>query len=486
MPLSQPIVLHTNLCVLVVDDIAFIRQQVCMVVESLGFKTLQASGGAEALRLFAAEQPDIVLLDLLMPEVDGFTVTREIKAKGGERWTPVVVVSGLEGDAHLLEALKAQADDYLHKPIVPAILQHKLNNLAQVLNLQRQHEALLTRSRAITENSFDAILVINSEQKIQSINFRCEYLFQTPREQLIGKGLLELLPKLQLNCAKGSSQHSQILLAKRPDGSKITIEVGITSFDQDNERFLLATLRDVSERERVDQLKQQFIATLSHELRTPLTSIIGALKMLQGTQSTQFNSSSSQLIEMADRNAGRLLKMVNELLDINRSVSGHLQLNLQWQSLNDLLAEARLAHEGYANRHQVQLQLTVAPELSTATIFTDHYRLMQILGNLVSNACKFSPPDAIVAVRASTDDTQLIIEIEDQGSGIPIAFQPRMFQAFSQADAGDARIRGGSGLGLAITKQLIEAMEGQISYRTSEHGTCFKLTFPQGALQCRP
>nr|WP_314899835.1 ATP-binding protein [uncultured Deefgea sp.] len=486
MPLTHPNALNTHLSVLVVDDIAITRLQIFSIVQKLGFKTLQASGGAEALRLFEAEQPDIVLLDLLMPEIDGFAVTRAIKAIEGERWTPVVVLSGLEGEAHLLKALQAQADDFLHKPISAEILGHKLNNLARVLNLQRQHSALLTRSRAITENSFDGILVVDPHQRIQGINFRCELLFHAEREQLIGRPLSELLPKLQLNGAAEAGLHSQVLLAKGLDGSELPVEVGVTFFYQDDEPYLLATVRDISERERVDQLKQQFIATLSHELRTPLTSIIGALKMLHGTQTAQFNATSTQLIEMADRNAGRLLKMVNELLDINRSAAGSLQLDLQWHSLGELLAEAQSTHAGYAAQHQVKIQLALAPEISNTQLLTDHHRLMQILGNLISNACKFSPKQGTVTMRAQIHDGQLQLAVEDQGNGIPIDFQPRLFTPFSQAESGDARIRGGSGLGLAITKQLIEAMEGQIHYRTSELGTCFELTFPQGALQCKP
>ncbi|MCB5197196.1 ATP-binding response regulator [Deefgea salmonis] len=486
MPLTQPNGLNTHLCVLVVDDFAITRRLICKTVKNLGFKTLQASGGAEALRVFKAEQPDIVLLDLLMPEIDGFAVTRAIKSIEGERWTPVVVISGLEGDAHLLKALQAQADDFLHKPISAEILGHKLNNLARVLNLQKQHSALLTRSRAITENNFDGILVVDPQQRVQGINFRCEQLFHAKREQLIGRSLSELLPKLQLNDALEAGLHSQVLLTQGLDGSELPVEVGVTFFYQDNALYLLATVRDISERQRVDQLKQQFIATLSHELRTPLTSIIGALKMLHGTQAAQFNATSTQLIEMADRNAGRLLKMVNELLDINRSASGSLQLDLQWYLLSELLAEALLTHAGYAAQHQVNIELALAPEISNAQLQTDHHRLMQILGNLISNACKFSPKAASVTVRAYINDAQLILEVEDQGCGIPVDFQPRLFTPFSQAEAGDARIRGGSGLGLAITKQLIEAMSGQINYRTSELGTCFKLTFPRGALQCKP
>ncbi|MBE9609544.1 ATP-binding response regulator [Chitinilyticum piscinae] len=466
---------------LIVDDIAITRMQLAAQVRELGFRISEAANGEAALACMAEQTPDIVLLDLLMPGMDGFTVSRIIKGRDYGRWIPIVVLSGLEGEEHLLKALEAHADDFLHKPVNPAILSNKLGNLRRVLTLQAQHNSLLSRSQAISRNSFDAILLADPSLRICEANPAAAILFGQSLGELLGQPLSALLPDLQPACTSSGPATLVKLDVLRPDASLIPVEAGLGSFAQDGASYLLITLRDISERVRADQLKQQFIATLSHELRTPLTSIIGALKMLQA-DTASLTPQQHQLLAMADRNSGRLLGMVNELLDLNRSQAGKLQLVRHAAQLGDLLDEAVASHLGYAQRHAVNLELDCSAPVRLQWLNTDHGRFLQIMANLLSNACKFSAAGDTVTIRAAREGTQLSIAVSDHGPGIPADFLPRLFEPFTQADGSDSRRQGGSGLGLAITRQLVEALEGQIQVSTTPgEGSTFTLYFPVGA-----
>ncbi|QLG87780.1 response regulator [Chitinibacter bivalviorum] len=459
------------LTVLVVDDIATTRLMLAGLVRNMGYQVQMAADGEQALAMFSAQQPDMVLLDLLMPGIDGFAVTRQIKAMSGVKWVPVVVLSGLDGEQHLLAALDAGADDFLHKPAQPSILASKLKNLARVIELQQQHAALLNKSLAISENSFDAIVVTTDEGEIHGVNCAAERLILADRDVLLGRAVREILPNIQLQLAPTDLQQGQLQqVAIMPlRGEPIPVEVGLTFFYEGGQRFWLLILHDIRERERVDRLKQQFIATLSHELRTPLTSIIGSLKMLQSPQFAGVDQRAMSLLEMADRNAGRLLHMVNELLDLNKAAAGALQLELHHYKLHELLEEVLQSNQGYAAQHEVQLRLDAQFE-TARTLCTDKMRFLQIMGNLISNACKYSPrqSEVVISVRVNTFGVQLAVR--DQGCGVAAHFVPSLFEPFTQADASDSRLRGGTGLGLAITRQLCQAFAGSIEYQPAPGG----------------
>jgi PAS domain S-box-containing protein len=234
-------------------------------------------------------------------------------------------------------------------------------------------------------------------------------------------------------------------------------------------------IQDITERRRVEQMKNQFVSMVSHELRTPLTAISGALGLISGGALGPLPDAMQPMLQIACDNSEKLTQLINDLLDIDKLVAGKMQFELQDCSVRELLTQSVRHNQPYADKFHTRIVLEPGPD---AVLLLDPMRFHQIMANLLSNAAKFSPPGSVVAVRTETTAQQLRISVQDQGPGIPDNFRARIFEKFSQADAVDARQRGGTGLGLAIVKELTNRLGGEIGFDSvSGHGSCFYLEF---------
>lgn len=240
---------------------------------------------------------------------------------------------------------------------------------------------------------------------------------------------------------------------------------------------LYAVARDETERHRIRQMKREFVSTVNHELRTPLTSLSGSLELIANGVAGEMPEPMIKLVNIARQNATRLLTLINDLLDLDRMAAGKLQFRWRVVELAELLEQALEANASYAERYQVHFELSHAGVPIQLKVDPD--RLLQVLSNLLSNAAKFSPCGGVVALRGRLIGGMARIEVSDRGPGIPLDFQPRLFEKFAQADSSDDRIRGGSGLGLAISKQISERMAGRIGFSSVVgQGSTFFVEFP--------
>ena len=237
-------------------------------------------------------------------------------------------------------------------------------------------------------------------------------------------------------------------------------------------------VRDTTQKREVEQLKSEFISTVSHELRTPLTSIRGSLGLIEAGAAGKLTDKAQGLIRIAHHNSERLVRIINDILDIEKIESGKLTLNLQSIDVAPFLQHALEVHQAYGQKYQVQFVLD--PFHDTLHISADPDRLQQVMANLLSNAAKFSPTGAEVRVRAKPEPTRVRFEVEDHGSGIPEEFRSRIFGKFAQADGSASRRFEGTGLGLSITRQLVLAMGGTIGFNSVEgQGTTFHFDLPR-------
>jgi PAS domain S-box-containing protein len=235
---------------------------------------------------------------------------------------------------------------------------------------------------------------------------------------------------------------------------------------------------DVTEFKRIDRMKSEFVSTVSHELRTPLTSIRGSLGLISGGVAGVLPDAAKNLIGIASNNCERLIRLINDILDIEKIESGKIGLNVQPIDLGPLLAQVLAANSHYGVAHQVPLKLEM-PD-GTLMVHADSDRLVQVITNLLSNAMKFSPPDTPVEVHLLRAGSRARVEVRDRGPGIPEDFRKRIFQKFSQADSSDTRAKGGTGLGLNISRAIIERLGGSIGFETEAgSGTTFFFELPE-------
>jgi len=234
----------------------------------------------------------------------------------------------------------------------------------------------------------------------------------------------------------------------------------------------------LTERERVENLKNEFVSTVSHELRTPLTAIAGMLELLDAEVAGPLPGQAKEMVNVAYNNSQRLIRLINDILDIEKIEAGRMPFDLAPLALMPLLERAVSETRSFAEGLNVRVEIKSAPGDAYALVDSD--RMIQVLTNLISNAAKFSPRDGVVTVALGEIDDRWRISVTDRGPGIPESFRRRVFEKFAQADGTDSRRGPGTGLGLAIVKKIVEHLDGTVGFDTqTSHGTTFHVDLPR-------
>lgn len=262
----------------------------------------------------------------------------------------------------------------------------------------------------------------------------------------------------------------------RRDGSSFPVEFRVTPLTAGDSRTgSLLVFRDVTDRRAVEEMKSQFVATVSHELRTPLTSIRGSLGLLAGGVTGDLSDEARQMVGVAISNSERLMRLVNEILDMERIESGRVELEARGTDARSLATAATDGVAGMAQRHDVEIDAVT----DAFPLHVDVDRIVQALTNILGNAIKFSPAGACVTLRTREADGEVTFSVRDEGRGIPADKLGSVFERFQQVDSTDARDRGGTGLGLAITRSIVEQHGGRV-WAESEfgRGSTFHIALP--------
>jgi signal transduction histidine kinase len=265
----------------------------------------------------------------------------------------------------------------------------------------------------------------------------------------------------------------------RKDGSRFPVHLSITPRRDARGEVIgyMGIASDISDRKRVERLQSEFVSTVSHELRTPLTSIRGALGLVAGGVTGALPGTAKEYIEIALSNTDRLMRLTNDILDIEKIQSGRMDFRLRATDLGEVVKSAVTANVAFASAHRVRL--LVSPELPAGEVLVDPDRLTQVLTNLISNATKFSPAEAAVELSVRRLDERFRVSVRDHGPGISEEFRSRIFQRFAQADTSSTRSKGGTGLGLSISKAIVEKLHGEIGFEPAPGGgTVFFFELP--------
>lgn len=235
------------------------------------------------------------------------------------------------------------------------------------------------------------------------------------------------------------------------------------------------TGQDITERREVERAKEEFISVVSHELRTPLTSIRGSLGLLESGMLGELPEGAQRMVEIAVHNTDRLVRLIGDILDIERIDSGTIELHTQPCEASELVLRAEQCVGQFADDAGVYLKLTTG----SVEFSADADRVHRVLTNLISNAIKFSPAASTVHISCVRHDGEVLFQVADKGRGISTDTQEAIFERFYQIDAGDSRDKGGSGLGLAICRRLVEQHGGRIWVESELGlGSTFSFTLP--------
>ncbi|MEO2005068.1 MAG: response regulator, partial [Candidatus Poribacteria bacterium] len=223
-----------------------------------------------------------------------------------------------------------------------------------------------------------------------------------------------------------------------------------------------AMFRDVTEQRRLAQLKDEFISTVSHELRTPLTSIQGSLGLMSMGGAGELTDQAKELLRIAYSNGDRLVRLINNILDIEKMESGKMEFRLDPIDINELIRQTIEENQPYAKQHSVEY--TFDDPGGAVIVNADVDRLAQVMANLLSNAAKFSPENDIVSIHVAERPGWIRVSVKDNGPGIPDSARNLVFEKFSQVDSSSTRQQGGTGLGLSICRAIINKHDGTTFY----------------------
>ncbi|HYZ90724.1 MAG TPA: ATP-binding protein [Myxococcales bacterium] len=336
----------------------------------------------------------------------------------------------------------------------------------------RQIEALVQASRS-------GVLLVDKNQRVAFVNSAFRRLFNLDNDELTGWPVAAVeaaaRPLLGNQPLRGEDRELTVQLPGEAKPRVLRSYSAEVTGASGEAMGWMGVYDDVTRDREVDQMKSEFISTVSHELRTPLTSIKASMALLL-SQNSGLDEESTELLQVSKRNADRLVRLVNDILDVSKIEAGRLQLDPKEHQVSALCAEAVAGIDGFAQKVGVAVRSRVAADLPR--VRADWDRVVQVLTNLLSNALKFSPRGTEVELVVDRRDEAALFQVRDRGPGIPPEFRDKLFTKFVQADRAN-REQEGTGLGLAISRALVLAHGGEIWFESEPgQGAAFFFTLP--------
>ena len=359
----------------------------------------------------------------------------------------------------------------------------RIENIEQKRALNKSER----RYKVLLETASDSFFLYDLNGKFLDVNNQaCQSLGYT-RDELLTMSVSDIgeendteHPDLTWRNLKDGDKIQVEGIHIRKDGSTFPVEVNLGVIHVGDETLLSVLARDITERKRIDRMKDEFISTVSHELRTPLTSIRGSLGLITGGAVGEVSTQVQEMLKLAENNTERLMFLINDILDIQKIESGEFEMEMDEMELIPFLKQSIQDNISYAEQYNVKISLDNV-FYKNIKVYANAARLMQVMANLLSNAAKFSHANGSVEVSvAENTDNTVRVSILDHGEGITEEFQSRMFDKFTQQDSSDTRNKGGTGLGLNISKAIIKKHGGKFSFTsTLNEGSTFYFDLPK-------
>jgi len=506
--------------ILLVDD----RPENIMVLRatlsSPDVNLVDATSGKEALKLVLDREFAVILLDVMMPEIDGFDTARLIREREKSRHTPIIFITAMSlGDADAFKGYSVGAVDYITKPFVPEILRSKvavfvdlfkkteeLKRQSEIIRQieQREYQAQLRETtqrmeaetenvrtehravRAMVQHAPMGFARLVAKQVVSDLNPVFAEQYGLPDGNVIGKPLKELVPWLPEPLFQAVERNEPFhfqRLKVEPNGQSdeaherfcdLATWPIINANGSSNGNIMLSV--DVTERVRLDQQRSDFVATLAHDLQTPVIASDRALTLLLDKASKSLSPDLLNLVSMLKKNNENLLHMIESLLEVYHYEEGARAL--YFDDVDMRLLVTTCVDELMPLADEQGLILTSRLPRKAVIAKADRTAIRRVLTNLLDNAIKFTPMGGTIEVSVSADNDEVVLEVADSGVGVPPEDLQRLFERYWHGRA-HRTYKASSGLGLYLCRQIVDAHKGRIEVE-SEVGkmTTFKVYLP--------
>lgn len=501
--------------ILIADDETDIALILKLQLEDAGYSTVRVRDGVEAVEMLAKEEFELLLLDIKMPRMDGLQVLKLAREAYPAMVVVMMTAHGSEGVA--VEAMKEGALDYIAKPfshddmikrVERAIAYNR--TLQENERLQRELAAEQKKSEAILQGMAELLVAVDTNGMIILVNRMAESILGKSRDMLLGKSVETVLNAdlpygEELPCRKvlvtGEPSLDISYTINTPSG-KIPVLASAAPL-YDNEGLLIGSVeivRDISNLKALEREREDFVSMLSHDLKNPITSIVGSLDLVREGRLGPINKDQRDFLESAEESCTEMVEMINSLLDINKFEAGRMVMSFKPEKPQHLLEKLVAQYSSAAEKGGIKLLFTITPDLPECRL--DRKTFIRMIGNLLSNALKFTPEKGGITVAADLVQEMskltgtipkglypadlipekgpyLRITVKDSGVGIPQESLGTIFDRFVQAQNRRAGKTRGSGLGLAFCRKVMDAHKGLV-WAESEEGTgsIFTALFP--------
>jgi signal transduction histidine kinase len=435
--------------ILIVEDSPTQAERLRRLIQSVSYRARVAGNGKLALDAIHERKPHLVLSDIVMPEMDGYTLCRAIKSDPALRDIPVILVTSLMDPKDIIRGIECGADNFIRKPYAEDYL---LNRIGHMLMNQKLRRA---------QNMEVGVALYLGEQK---------HFINAERQQILDLLISTYEQAVQVNAELQARERQVIELNMR-----LAHHAG--ELETINREIALKNL----ELAEASRMKSAFIANMSHELRTPLNAIIGFTGALLMKLPGPLTDEQDKQLNTIRNSARHLLSLINDILDVAKIEAGKVTLELGSVQCQNLVREVAETLRPLAAQKGLSLDVDLsAPDI---VLNTDRRALTQILINLVNNAIKFTEKGGVrvtLAEKQGADKPVVEFSVADSGAGIREEDQAKLFQAFSQLDSTSTRHAEGAGLGLYLCQNLANLIGGSLFF-TSDfgHGSTFTLALPR-------
>jgi len=520
--------------ILIVDDNTKNLKLLVDILKKAGYSVRPANDGELALRTIKVKLPMLILLDIRMPNMDGYAVCQQLKASKKTRHIPVIFISAISDPLDKVKAFNVGGIDYITKPFSPEEVLARVKTHLCIRTMQNQLEAqnlalreasellekrvqertqalknayaALSESREQLHRMFEegpiGMVVCTADLRFADVNTAFCQMLGYEKSELIGRTVSSISHPTDIG--KSERLIEQTLKERKPffqvekryirkDGEVIWGHVATSFFrdSQGNVTHFLSKFEDITQRKQAEtalkkakeaadaanRAKSEFLANMSHEIRTPMNAIIGFSDLLRTLISDKKQKSYLDTIRISGKT---LLTLINDILDLSKIEAGRLEIQYESTDVYVLFKEIEQIFLLKVHEKGLDFFLEIDRNLPSGLIL-DEIRLRQILINLLSNAIKFTKQGYIKlsvhrAAKKGQGKIDLMMTVEDTGIGIPEQQQLRIFESFTQVQGQSTRKYGGTGLGLAISKRLVELMNGDITvYSTLGKGSVFEI-----------